>query len=105
MLMVLGIAVILIAPKVLEAGFGNLADVAAIPAWIVTLLGVVAYFSVFLLWGVLKEVFIVMPLARHFAEVTEITGEEGLAAVRQRSRDAFAEAEGFADALPLGGGI
>jgi len=59
---------------VLHAGLDNLADLAAIPAWIVTLLGVVAYFSVFLLWGVLKEVFIVLPLARHFAEVTEITG-------------------------------
>lgn len=105
MLMVLGAVVGLMDPQLLQAGYENLADVAAIPAWIVTLLGVVAYFSVFLLWGVLRQVFITLPLARHFAETLEIVGAEGLAEVGQRDRDEFAEAEGFADALPLGGGL
>jgi hypothetical protein len=105
MLMALGLVVAVMDPEVVQAGFEDFADLAAIPAWIFTLLGVVAYFSLFLLWGVLKEVFITLPLARHFAEVTEVTGVEGLAAVRQRPRDEFVEAEGFADALPLGGGL
>lgn len=105
LLMVLGLAVSVIDPELLEKGFDNLTNLAAVPAWIITLLGVVAYFSVFLFWGVLKEVFIKMPLVRHFAETTEILNPGALARVRQRARDEFAEAEGFADALPLGGGF
>ena len=35
----------------------------------------------------------------------EIVDAEGLSAVNQRARDEFVEAEGFADALPLGDGI
>ncbi|TYB80078.1 DUF898 family protein [Maritimibacter fusiformis] len=105
LMMILGIAVSMIDPGVLERGFSNLDNLASVPGWIITLLGVVAYFSVFLFWGVLKEVFIKLPLVRHFAETTEILNPGALAQVRQRPRDEFAEAEGFADALPLGGGF
>jgi len=89
----------------LDAGFDSPEDLAGLPAWLFSLVGIAVYFLVFLLWGALRHVFITMPIARHFAEVTTITGAEGLAGVKQRERDEFAEAEGFADALPLGGGI
>ena len=89
---------------VLEAGM-DITDLAQLPAWMGLVAGIFGYFTVFLFWGVLKEVFITMPIARHFAETTEIVNGEGLSAVRQRDRDDFVEAEGFADALPLGDGI
>lgn len=77
----------------------------SVPAWLLTLFGMVAYFSTFLFWNVLQQVFITLPMAKHLAESTEIVNVHGLSAIRQRDRDEFAEAEGFADALPLGDGI
>ncbi len=77
----------------------------SIPAWLLTIFGIASYFSMFLLWGVLREVFLTLPMARHLAESTEIVNVHGLSAIRQRDRDEFVEAEGFADALPLGDGI
>ena len=83
----------------------NLADLPEVPAWIPALLGVAAYFSVFLLWGVLGHVFVTLPLWRHYAETLTVTGTENLSALRQRPRDAFSDAEGFAEALDLGAAI
>lgn len=77
-------------------------ELADIPAFLPVLMGVVIYFAFFIFFGVLKEVFINLPLAQHFAETTEIVNPAAVNAVRQRARDEFAEAEGFADALPLG---
>ena len=91
-------------PAILDEA-SDLEALAGLPAWGLTALGVAAYFAVFLLWGVLRQVFINLPLLRHLAETTELTGVEALAGVRQRDRDEFAEAEGFADALPFGGGL
>ncbi|GGD24116.1 DUF898 domain-containing protein [Sinisalibacter lacisalsi] len=103
--MAIGVLLSFLDPELIAEGFDDFASLAALPAWLATLLGLVAYFSVFLFWGVLREVFITMPIARHLAETTEIVNPDALNAVRQRPRDEFAEAEGFADALPLGDGI
>jgi hypothetical protein len=83
----------------------NLEDLPEVPAWITAILGIACYFSVFLLWGVLGHVFVTMPLWRHYAETLTITGTENLSALRQRPRDEFREAEGFAEALDLGTAI
>ena len=83
----------------------NLQDLPDLPAWIPALLGIGAYFSVFLLWGVLGHVFVTLPLWRHYAETLTITGTENLSALRQRPRDEFSDAEGFAEALDLGAAI
>lgn len=100
-----GLVFAAIDPAIIAGGFENLEGLAAIPAWLATLFGIAAYFAVFLFWGVLREVFITLPLVRHFAESVTIVNPEGLRDIRQRPRDEFAEAEGFADALPLGDGI
>lgn len=94
----------LVNEDVLEAGM-DITDLAQLPAWMGLVAGIFGYFTVFLFWGVLKEVFLKMPILRHFAETTELVDADGLSAVRQRARDEFAEAEGFADALPLGDGF
>ena len=90
---------------VAAATLANLEDLPELPAWIPALLGVASYFTIFLLWGVLGHVFVTLPLWRHYAETLTVTGTENLSALRQRPRDAFAEAEGFAEALDLGAAI
>lgn len=80
----------------------TLEDLSRLPAFVPIAFGMVAYFGIFILWGVLKEVFISLPLTQHFAETLEIENPAALSGIRQRARDEFAEAEGFADALPLG---
>ena len=90
---------------VAAATLPNLQDLPEVPAWIPAIFGVAAYFSVFLLWGVLGHVFVTLPLWRHYAETLTLTGTEDLSALRQRARDEFREAEGFAEALDLGAAI
>ncbi len=101
----IGILIAMVDPAVLEAGIDDISDIAELPAWMAVVAGAMGYFTIFLFWGVLREVFITLPISRHFAETTEIVEADGLNAVRQRARDEFTEAEGFADALPLGDGI
>jgi len=63
------------------------------------------YFSMFVLLGVLTQVFITFPMMRHYAESLSINNAHLLAEITQRPRDEFAEAEGFADALDIGAAI
>lgn len=84
------------------AGLGGFGD---LPRWLsFGILGVI-YLSVFLLWGVLHNTFVTFPIMRHMARTTTLPATAGLQAISQRDRDAFAEAEGFAEALDLGAAI
>jgi hypothetical protein len=76
-----------------------------LPFWVWTVLGLIAYFGVFLLWSVLRHCFVTMPLWRHYAETLSIQNPDALAAISQKDRDEFREAEGFAEALDLGAAI
>ena len=76
-----------------------------LPRWLGFVLFGVAYFGAFLLWNVLHHTFVTFPLLRHMAITTALPATGGLAEVSQRKRDAFAEAEGFAEALDLGAAI
>lgn len=80
-------------------------EIMGLPLWIWTVLGAAAYFSVFLLWSVLRHCFVTMPIWRHYAQTLSIDGTEDLAAISQKARDEFREAEGFAEALDLGAAI
>lgn len=66
---------------------------------------VLMYFMVFVLIGAATQALFTLPLARHFAEVTEVIDPGEIVTIRQRDRDEFAEAEGFADALDVGAAI
>ena len=76
-----------------------------IPLWLLTLLGMVAYFSVFVFMGVFTHIFLTLPMMGHYAETLSLSGVERLIHVTQRDRDEFAEAEGFAEALDVGAAI
>ncbi|SPF78577.1 hypothetical protein ALP8811_02506 [Aliiroseovarius pelagivivens] len=64
-----------------------------------------AYFLLLTLTRAITHAWITLPLAEHFAEVTEIVNTQNVAQIIQRDRDEFAEAEGFADALDVGAAI
>ena len=75
------------------------------PIWMITLFGMVVYFTIFILYGVFSHVFVSLPLYEHYSETLVITGSEHLPDVEQRDRDEFSEAEGFAEALDVGAAI
>jgi hypothetical protein len=75
------------------------------PIWAGIAIVAATYLSVFLLWQVLRQVFITLPEWQHYAETLTINGVQSLPAVRQRGRDEHVEAEGFAEALDLGASI
>ncbi|MBV0913178.1 DUF898 family protein [Anianabacter salinae] len=77
----------------------------AIPRWAAVLLGVAAYFSVFLTYGVLAHVFLRLPIWRHYAETLTIHGADAILPIGQRARDEMERAEGLAEALDLGAAI
>lgn len=76
-----------------------------VPRWVGFGLITLLYFTVFLMWSVLSHAFVTFPLMRHYAQTLVIRHPLDLAAVSQRARDEFAEAEGFAEALDLGAAI
>ena len=75
------------------------------PGWLGVLSLVALYLGVFTLWGAAYNAFVTFPLIRHMARTTSLTHAQGLAAISQRARDEFAEAEGFAEALDVGAAI
>ncbi|MEQ9695850.1 DUF898 family protein [Shimia sp. SDUM112013] len=84
---------------------GQLEQVSDWATWMLTLISVGFYFAVFLAWGAMTHAFVTMPLWRHYAETLTVIHPGSLDRIAQRDRDAFAEAEGFAEALDLGGAI
>lgn len=80
-------------------------EVYGLPMWVWTALGLLAYFAMFLMWFVLRHIFVTMPLMRHYSETLTIENADALAAISQKDRDDFREAEGFAEALDLGAAI
>ncbi len=77
------------------------------PLWhqVVIGIGIGVYFVFFIFWGVLTQVFITLPLMRHYAETLSIANSHHLALIRQRPRDTSTGAEGFAEALDIGAAI
>lgn len=76
-----------------------------LPSWIAAGLGVIGYFSFFVMWDVLRQVFVRMPLLAHYAATTQIANAHALADLDQRDRDDMHQAEGFAEALDVGAAL
>ena len=112
LMLVLGIVVMaFIAVFLFSDGLAFLADVpgvegvSGLPRWLSFTLLALLYLTFFLMWGVLYQTFVTFPLMRHMAATTSLPVSVGLPLISQRARDAFAEAEGFAEALDLGAAI
>ena len=76
-----------------------------VPRAALIMVGVLAYFSMFLIWSALRHAFVTMPLWRHFSETLTVLNPEAIAEVAQRPRDESSQAEGFAEALDVGAAI
>ncbi|MDC0738412.1 DUF898 family protein [Cognatishimia sp. SS12] len=100
------IALIVVVAMSYGAGFemeiGVLTD---LPRIVAVVLAVAGYFTLFLMWSALTHTFVRFPLLRHYAETLKIHHPVALKEVRQRPRDEFGEAEGFAEALDVGAAI
>jgi hypothetical protein len=59
--------------------------------------------AAFVLTGALATALISQPILRHYIETCTITGIGALDGIVQRAPDRGADAEGFADALDMGG--
>lgn len=105
-----GVALVLAAfgvfgPDVIETYVGIQMGGVDLPRWLSFVILGAMYLFIFLMWGVLHNTFVTFPLMRHMALTTTLPNTQGLNDVSQRERDAFAEAEGFAEALDLGAAI
>lgn len=76
-----------------------------IPRGALIVLGVVSYFSMFLIWSSMRHAFVTMPLWRHFAETLTVLDPDAIDGISQRPRDDSSQAEGFAEALDVGAAI
>ncbi|MFN4171576.1 MAG: DUF898 family protein [Pseudorhodobacter sp.] len=87
------------------AGSMQMAGFGVMPGPTTILLLVLTYLFLFVALGALSLVFITQPIIAHMCERLEVQNVAALDAVRQRAFDKGADAEGFADALDMGGAI
>lgn len=107
-LVVLGAMMLLIqsADALTDMGLEDMiAPVAGMGRYAIIGLSVMIYFTIFLLWSALTNVFITLPVIRHYFSSLTLSPTSAVADIRQRPRDEFAEAEGFADALDVGASL
>ena len=95
----------LVAPDVLEDLGKLMSEPAGVDRAVVIVLAASLYFGFFVLWGAMSQIFVQLPLMRHYAETATIGNAHLLTSIRQRPRDEFSEAEGFSEALDIGAAI
>ena len=79
------------------AGIGNMG--------LVGVLGVVLYLIALVLLGAMALVFITQPIIAHFITNFTVHNADALNDIQQRAMETDVDAEGFADALDIGGAI
>lgn len=107
-LVILGMLLLLVqsGDVLTEMGMEDMiAPIAGMGRYAIIGLSVMIYFTIFLLWSALTNVFITLPVIRHYFSSFALSPETAVADIRQRPRDEFAEAEGFADALDVGASL
>lgn len=87
------------------AAIGNAVGAGAAPGPVGFMVVALLYLGVFIFAGALSVVFIVQPVIAHIVGTVVVLNPEALGEIRQRAYDPAADAEGFADALDLGGAI
>lgn len=88
-----------LASSIQMAGFGAGPGIGTI------LFVVIGYLFLFVALGALGLVFITQPIIAHMCDRLEVQNAAALDTIRQRAFDKGADAEGFADALDMGGAI
>lgn len=72
------------------------------PPNLAAFIGVLTWVTVFVFYGVFRQIFVTYPTVRHVAETVEIHEPTLLQTIRQRARDTRTDGGGFADALDVG---
>ena len=85
--------------------FQNPSDLMGVVGGALGIIGFVAYIGFLLLLSALSFIWITQPIIAHVVDNIVLSGAEHLDAIQQRSADAGADADGFADALDIGGAI
>lgn len=83
----------------------RLTAIGALPVWVTIAFTALSYFVIYIMWGALRHVYVLQPMWKHFSEKLTLAGAPALNAVGQRGRDERRDAEGFSEALDLGGAI
>jgi hypothetical protein len=107
-LLVLGVLMLLLqsADVLTEMGLEDMvAPIAGLGRYVIIVISVAIYFTIFLLWSSLTNVFVTLPVMRHYFSNLRLSSAGEITHIRQRPRDEFAEAEGFADALDVGASL
>ena len=105
-----GLMVALVSPVVLGLVVGFLYLIGRVDAGAITnpppnlagFMAVLTWLTVFILYGVFRQVFVTYPTVRHVAETLEIEEPAVLHGIRQRAAAQNREAGGFAEALDVG---
>jgi len=105
-----GILVSFVSPVVLGLVVGFLYLIGQVNADAITntppnlaaFMGVLTWLTVFILYGVFRQVFVTYPTVRHVAQTLEIEEPAVLQGIRQRAAVKNREAGGFAEALDVG---
>lgn len=84
---------------------GSLSQPGAAPSTIAVVFNAIIYVCTILVAGGLSLVIITQPIIEHAVNNVIVHNAEHLNAIQQRAADAGADAEGFADALDVGGAI
>lgn len=85
--------------------FGAALSNGAVPSGAIAVFAVLFYLAAFLVIGALSLALITQPVIRHVVETLSLPDTRCLGVIRQRAHDDGADAEGFADALDVGGAI
>lgn len=72
------------------------------PPNLAAFMGALTWLTVFILYGVFRQVFVTYPTVRHIASTLELEEPVVLQGIRQRDEDRNREAGGFAEALDVG---
>lgn len=83
----------------------QLTAIGALPVWVTIAFTALTYFVIYIMWGALRHVYVRQPMWKHFSEQITLAGAPALNGVAQRDRDERRDAEGFSEALDLGGAI
>ena len=84
-------------------GGGDGMGIFAGPGVLVVLIAVFGYLASLVLIGALVTVFISAPILGHYVDTLRVENAGPLEQIRQRAGDQLADADGFADALDVGG--
>lgn len=88
-----------------SVNFQNSSDLMGVVGGVLGIIGFVAYIGFLLLLSALSFIWIIQPIIAHVVDNIVLSGAEHLDAIQQRSADAGADADGFADALDISGAI